>query len=45
MVRPLKSLLTYRALRLAGDLSPDQIKGELVAIIATLVGVENKSPI
>ena len=40
IVRGLLDFLTYRALRHTGDLSPDQTGDELVAIIATLVGVE-----
>jgi len=40
VVRGLLDFLTYRALRLACDLSPDQVRDELVATISTLVGVE-----
>jgi AcrR family transcriptional regulator len=40
VVRGLLDFLTYRALRLAGGLSPDQVRDELVVIIRTLVGAE-----
>jgi AcrR family transcriptional regulator len=40
IVRGLLDFLTYRALRHACDLSPDQVRDELVATISTLVGVE-----
>ena len=42
VVRSLLDFLTYRALRTSGNLSAHQLKDELVAVISTLVGVDDE---
>lgn len=45
MVRGLLDFLTYRALRLSGRLSPEEVRTELVTTLSTLIGVSGQSPI
>lgn len=45
VVRGFLDFLTYRALRLSGNLAPQQIPTELFAIISTLLGASNRSTV
>lgn len=45
VVRGFLDFLTYRALRLAGNLSPEETSSELFASISTLIGAQRQPPV